>query len=98
MKKTSHTRAEKAVIAVPNASCRNTKQFWAGCALAIVTLFSGASCSAAGASFVSYQLAMTPQAQGSATIRHGILTLAVPTLVLFALIVAMVYKRRNVSR
>lgn len=37
-------------------------------------------------------------AHANAALRHGILILLVPTLVLFFLIAGLVYRRRNVSR
>lgn len=99
MKSVAQARVLRHVKTVPpNANRAVEKQSWTARALAIVALVSATSRGVAGASFVSLQGATTAQAQGNATIRHGILILAVPTLVLFALIVAIVYKKRNVSR
>lgn len=80
------------------ANCRESKHCGEGRILAAVALVFGFSRGAAAASFVHYQHAAAAHGQANATLRHGILILAVPTLVLFALIAAIVYKRRNISR
>jgi hypothetical protein len=45
-----------------------------------------------------YQSAAASGAQGSAALRHGILTLLFPTLSLFVGIFGLIYSRRNTSR
>ncbi|HTU33708.1 MAG TPA: hypothetical protein VMF66_07900 [Candidatus Acidoferrum sp.] len=99
MKEIDHARMlQNQPSTLPDVNRGNPKQSWAGRMLVIIALVSAVSRCAAGASFTPYQTASATQTQGNVTIRHGILILAVPTLVLFALIVAIVYKRRNVSR
>lgn len=45
-----------------------------------------------------FQVESEAHAHANAALRHGILILLLPTLVLFFLIAALVYRRRNVSR
>lgn len=80
------------------ANCGNPKRFWKIGVLVAIALVIGFWCGAAAASFTHYQHAAAAHGQANATLRRGILILAVPTLALFALIAAIVYRRRNVSR
>ncbi|MGH9733847.1 MAG: hypothetical protein ACRD8A_04575 [Candidatus Acidiferrales bacterium] len=99
MKATSHARGlTNARTVLANASRRKAKQVWAVGTLATIKLILGPTSAEAAASFIHYQHAVAAHGQANATLRHGILILAVPTLVLFALIAGIVYKRRNVSR
>ena len=45
-----------------------------------------------------YQNASASGAQGREALRHGVLVLLLPTLSLFAGILALIYRRRNVAR
>jgi hypothetical protein len=63
-----------------------------------LAVFSGASSVFAQGCASCYNNAAASGPQGTATLRHAILALAIPPLSIFCGILGMLYQRRNVSR